>query len=118
MSWFIDWISDKTIISGILSMLGGLFGAMGAYFVSIRQMKKQFEKQDKDRVIELRINKLNESLELLNNFSSTLNITKGLIMDVEINYTNSNAEGFSHITKDGIFKEDSYQKLKDKRQKT
>jgi len=35
-----------TILSGVLSMIGGSIGALGAYFVATNQMKKQFDKQD------------------------------------------------------------------------
>ncbi|QUG41572.1 hypothetical protein KD050_20245 [Psychrobacillus sp. INOP01] len=50
---------DKaTIISGILSMVGGFAGALGAYFVASNQMNKQFqhekrkeEKQSKEQIL-------------------------------------------------------------------
>lgn len=47
-----------TIISGVLSMIGGAIGALGAYFVASNQMNKQFqyekrkeEKQNKEQIL-------------------------------------------------------------------
>ncbi|WP_274307516.1 hypothetical protein [Solibacillus daqui] len=64
--------NTATIISGLLSMVGGAFGALGAYMVATYQMKKQFEKQNSDRRVEYQIAKLNETLDLAFEFKKTL----------------------------------------------
>lgn len=40
-----------TLIGGMLSMLGGAIGALGAYYVSINQMKKELDWRDKEAKI-------------------------------------------------------------------
>jgi gas vesicle protein len=68
MGGFISGLDPNTatLLSGAMSMVGGAIGAAGAYWVANTQIKKQFLKQDKDRVLELRIEKLNEVLTTTN----------------------------------------------------
>lgn len=42
-----DSPNKATIFSGVLSMIGGIVGALGAYFVASNQMNKQFEHEKK-----------------------------------------------------------------------
>lgn len=64
-----DSSNKASIIGGILSMIGGAIGALGAYIVATYQMNKQFDyekkKEEKQRkeIIEQSLKKL----ELLNN---------------------------------------------------
>lgn len=57
-----------TIISGLLSMIGGAIGALGAYFVASSQMDKQFEheKKKEERQRKETIEHTLKNLELLN----------------------------------------------------
>lgn len=114
-----SWLANETIVSGVISgglgMLGGVIGAMGAFYAAKRQMNKQFEKQDNDRLIELRIGKMNESLEMLNDFLNELNVMRGIIYDVELNYQKFLERRVTSATKSSFFKEDNYQKMQDKR---
>lgn len=74
---------SATILSGVLSMFGGALGALGAYFVATHQTKKQFEKEDRDRALELRIEKLNEALMITNDFLHHLQMIKGKFGNIE-----------------------------------
>ncbi|MFY2307653.1 hypothetical protein ACOSZE_09325 [Lysinibacillus fusiformis] len=56
---------NSGLLSGILSLCGGIVGAFGAYFVAANQMNKQFEKQDRNRSLEIKIDKANEALNTL-----------------------------------------------------
>lgn len=60
--------NTATIISGVLSLVGGAAGALGAYFVATRQMKKQFEyeKRKEEKQNTHRILQTLKKLELLN----------------------------------------------------
>lgn len=69
MQYFGIKSGDKaTIISGILSMVGGFAGALGAYFVASYQMNKQFEhekrKEEKQNIEQILHNL--KKLDLLN----------------------------------------------------
>lgn len=63
---------SATLISGILGMFGGVVGAIAAFFAASYQIKKQFEKKDKDRIIELRIEKQTETLNFAQEFLNVL----------------------------------------------
>lgn len=76
--------NTATLISGALSMLGGFAGAIGAYWVATHQTKKQFEKQDMDRVLELRIEKMNDALNIANEYLHQAQKLKGKIYNIEI----------------------------------
>lgn len=86
-----------TLISGILSMLGGALGALGAYFVATHQTRKQFEKQDNDRVLELRIEKLNQALTITNDYLNHLQKIKGKFGNVEKYVNECFKKNYTHI---------------------
>lgn len=104
--------NTSTIISGVLSMIGGFAGAYGAYHFATKQMKEQFKKQDKDRVIELKILKLNETLELVNEFSHILQVWRGLIFNVEIKVKESKEKEYTHLVESQIFNENEKDEIK------
>ena len=104
---------DKaTIIGGILSMFGGIVGALGAYFVASMQIKKQFSKQDTDRVIELRILKLNETLEITNEFLHTLQVWQGLTSNIELKVREVKLKGNTHVNESDIFHDNDQEEIK------
>ncbi|MFS0817092.1 hypothetical protein ABC382_08930 [Lysinibacillus sp. 1P01SD] len=72
------------VISGALSLIGGIVGAIGAFLAANKQIKKQFSKQDNDRVLELRIEKLNEALVITNDFLHHQQKLKGKLSNIEI----------------------------------
>jgi len=72
------------IISGLLSMVGGIAGAFGAYFVATYQMKKQFENQEKNRALELKINKSNIALNKLVGLKEFVHKIKGELTNMEV----------------------------------
>lgn len=109
--------NTATIISGFLSMAGGAAGAFGAYYVATMQMKKQFRKQDIDRVIELRIIKLNESLELTNEFLHILQIWRRLTSNVEMRVTELQNRGYTHVVEPSIFRDNERDEIKKNIQK-
>lgn len=43
-----DSTNLASIIGGILSMIGGISGALGAYFASVNQTRKEFERRDNE----------------------------------------------------------------------
>lgn len=104
--------NTSNIISGILSMIGGLAGAFGAYYVATMQMKKQFKKQDKDRVIELKILKLNETLELINEFLHILQVWRGLMLNVEMRIRKFKEKGITHVVEASIFYDNEKDEIK------
>lgn len=104
--------NTSNIISGVLSMIGGIAGAFGAYYVATVQMKKQFKKQDKDRVIELKILKLNETLELINEFSHILQVWRGLMLNVEMRIKEFKEKGIPHIVEASIFYDNEKDEIK------
>lgn len=109
---------DKaTIIGGLLSMIGGIVGALGAYFVASMQIEKQFAKQDKDRVIELKILKLNETLELANEFLHILQVWRGLTYNVEIRVKQFKEKKLTHVNELNIFNDNEQQDIKKNIQK-
>lgn len=64
----VDTSNKATIFSGVMSMIGGFAGALGAYFVASNQMNKQFEHEKlkgTKQKIETNIQNL-KKLELLN----------------------------------------------------
>jgi hypothetical protein len=65
----VDSSNKATIISGVLSMLGGMVGAFSAYLIAREQITKQLVLQDqKDRsrvLLEVRLRKAEEVLENL-----------------------------------------------------
>jgi hypothetical protein len=65
----VDSSNKATIISGVLSMLGGMVGAFSAYLIARAQITKQLNLQDeKDRsrvLLEIRLRKAEEVLENL-----------------------------------------------------
>ncbi|MER2111177.1 MAG: hypothetical protein ABS960_00700 [Solibacillus isronensis] len=77
----VDSTNKATIVGGLLSMIGGAIGALGAYFVASNQMKKQFEhekrKEDKQRkeTIEQVLKKLkflnSETISFIDFFNET-----------------------------------------------
>lgn len=79
-----DSPNQATIFSGVLSMVGGLAGALGAYFVATYQMTKQFEhgnrKEEKQRkeTIEQVLKKLeylnSETIEFIDFFKKTYSL--------------------------------------------
>lgn len=54
-----DSPNKASIIGGILSMIGGALGALGAYIVATYQMNKQFEHEKKKEEIQRKENILN-----------------------------------------------------------
>lgn len=65
-----DSSNKATILSGLLSMIGGAAGAFSAYFIARWQMDKQLDlqyKKEKEKIIvELKINKTNEIINIYN----------------------------------------------------
>ncbi|KKK39493.1 hypothetical protein WQ57_02040 [Mesobacillus campisalis] len=65
----VDSTNKATIISGLLSMFGGMVGAFSAYLIARAQITKQLDLQDKkDRnrvLLETRLRKAEEVLEVL-----------------------------------------------------
>lgn len=62
---------SATIIGGVLSMIGGFAGAIGAYFVASNQMKKQIEHEKKkaEALTNVQIKKTLKKLQLLNKYA-------------------------------------------------
>ena len=73
-----------TLINGILGMLGGVLGAFGAYSAANSQMKKQFEKIDRDRVLEIKVQKLVETLDELNQIKHLFSKWYGYTTTIEM----------------------------------
>lgn len=109
----IQSVEKATIISGVLSMIGGFAGALGAYFVASNQMNKQFQKQDKDRVIELRIEKLNETLEIINEFLHVLQLWRGMSLNVEMSVKKCIDKEYTHVVESDIFVDSNLTEIKD-----
>ena len=86
------------IISGALSMLGGIIGAVGAFFAANQQIKKQFSKQDNDRVLELRIEKLNEALVITNDFLHHQQKLKGKLSTIEIHVKETFKKNHTYVS--------------------
>jgi hypothetical protein len=64
-------VEKATIIGGILSMVGGFSGALGAYFVASYQMNKQIEHEKKkvETLQKAQIKKTLKKLQLLNKYA-------------------------------------------------
>ncbi|WP_446935913.1 hypothetical protein [Lysinibacillus fusiformis] len=89
--------NTATLLSGAMSMAGGIAGAVGAYWIASQQIKKQFTKQDNDRVLELRIEKLNEALTISNDYLNHLQKFKGKFSSIEIYINECIKNNYSHI---------------------
>lgn len=77
-----DETNRSTIISGLLSMIGGIAGAFGAYFIAKNQMTKQldlhFTREHKKMVLEIKINKVQETIKILKEVLEHYEIIKNL----------------------------------------
>lgn len=83
-----DSPNKASIIGGILSMIGGAIGAMGAYIVATYQMNKQSEIQEKNRALELKVNKSNTALNKLIELKELIYSIRGNLYDMEIEIKN------------------------------
>lgn len=102
-----------TLLSGAMSMIGGALGALGAYWVATYQTKKQFLKQDSDRVLELRIDKMNGALTNIYSYLSDVQFNNNLIGIIKGQVENPKFESItnsSDLTADKI--KDSLNKIK------
>lgn len=66
------------IISGLLSMVGGIAGAFGAYFIAKWQMTNlldlQFKREHEKMILEIKINKFQEIIYFLNHIKKEFNL--------------------------------------------
>ncbi|MFJ3386638.1 hypothetical protein [Lysinibacillus sp. NPDC086135] len=79
-----DSPNKASIIGGILSMIGGALGALGAYIVATYQMNKQFENHEKNRALELKVNKSNTALNKLVELKEFVHKIKGELTNMEV----------------------------------
>lgn len=92
------------IISGLLSMFGGIAGAFGAYFIAKWQLNvvldRQYEKEKSKFAWEIKVNKKLEMVQILNNKINDLDgfRKKYLIYNTELNsYLTKRIEQESNI---------------------
>ena len=73
----ISSVEKATIISGLLSMIGGSLGAFGAYFIARMQMTKQldlqYKKEEEKMIKEVKINNYLKLLEIGDNLLQLIN---------------------------------------------
>lgn len=79
-----DSSNKASIIGGILSMVGGAIGALGAYVVATYQMNKQTENQEKNRALELKVNKSNTALNKLIEMKELIYSIRGNLYNMEM----------------------------------
>lgn len=83
----INDVNRATIIGGVLSMFGGIVGALGAYFIARLQMTKQldlqYKKERQKMILEININKHQEVIAFINDIKKQFN-------KYEDEYTNYN----------------------------
>jgi hypothetical protein len=84
--------NKATIISGFLSMLGGMVGAFSAYLIARAQITTQLDLQDKkDRsrvLLETKLRKAEEVLEVLTRTKTAFFNLQGAWRSILIDYTN------------------------------
>lgn len=96
----VEGLKDKsarsTIISGLFSMIGGIAGAFGAYFIAKWQLNvvldRQYEKEKSKFAWEIRVNKKLEVVQILNTKINDLD-------DFRKEYLNYNTELNSYLEK-------------------
>lgn len=81
-SFDLDNPNRATIISGLLSMVGGGIGAFGAYLVSVNQMEKSRKFDDEKRLIDLKVLKIDETIRELNELKYIINSTERHFKDI------------------------------------
>ncbi|MGE7951647.1 hypothetical protein [Lysinibacillus xylanilyticus] len=86
-----DSPNKATIIGGILSMIGGAIGALSAYLIARMQLTKQLELQDeKERkriLLEIKMKKAEEVLEILHQTKRSLFELHGLLTKFKLDVT-------------------------------
>ena len=95
-----------TIVGGLLSLLGGIFGAVGAYLVAKfnmdQQLNRQYRKEYEKIIVEMYINKYQEILLILNDCERLLaewRNNKLFWLDARVrNLFNSNDDKIDKIT--------------------
>lgn len=94
--------NEATIASGVLSMAGGIIGAIGAYCAAKHQMKKTKSIDDVNRLVDLKIMKLDETIGTFNDLKYLINSTDGYIKDINIIIALNKENGHTHIGKNEI----------------
>jgi hypothetical protein len=88
----VDSANKATIISGLLSMIGGMVGAFSAYLIARAQITKQLDLQDKkDRgrvLLEIRLRKAEEVLDILTRTKMTFFSLNGSWTSIHTDYNN------------------------------
>lgn len=74
--------NEATLLSGLMSMIGGALGAFGAYVVAKHQMNKTKEKDNENRLIDLKVMKLDETIRNFNDLKLLINSTNGYVNDI------------------------------------
>ncbi|WP_163536263.1 hypothetical protein [Gracilibacillus sp. YIM 98692] len=108
----VDDPNKATIISGLLSMLGGMVGAFAAYLIARAQITEQLDLQDKkDRsrvLLEIRLRKAEEILDILTRTRMTFFSLHGTWTSVFMDYSNYIE---SHWTEDVKYEDMKNEKL-------
>lgn len=89
--------NTATIISGLLSMVGGIVGAGGAFWAARHQMNKSKEKDNENRLIDLKVMKLDETISNFNDLKLLINSVDGNVKDINITVEVLKGKGNSHI---------------------
>lgn len=92
--------NEATIISGVLSMAGGIIGALGAFYAAKHQMKKTKAIDDENRLVDLKITKLDETVRMFNDLKFLINSTDGYVKDMNMGIKDRKEKLYTYLIED------------------
>lgn len=91
-----------TIISGVLSMAGGAIGAIFAYKAAIKQMTDGKERDNANRILDIKVKKLEDVISHFNDLLLIIKTTDGYLKDLYITMDVYKDNQYSHLNHNNI----------------